>query len=154
MVHLLLAIIYLAFIGLGLPDSLLGAAWPSIYPQFQVPVSYMGILSMIISIGTILSSLNSDRLTKQFGAGLVTALSVGMTAIAILGFSAGTSFWMLCFLRIGCRKRRCRLKQLCRTPLCEQAYELAPLYVGCRYDHRPLRNQLRTHHRFWLALGI
>ena len=63
MVHLLLAIIYLAFISLGLPDAVLGAAWPSIYPQFGVPVSFMGAVSMIIAFGTILSSLMSDRLT-------------------------------------------------------------------------------------------
>ena len=96
MIQLLLPIIYLAFISLGLPDSLLGAAWPSMYPLLGVPVSYAGILSMIISFGTIVSSLNSDRLTRALGAGRVTAISVGMTAAALFGFSISTQFWMLC----------------------------------------------------------
>ena len=96
MLQLLLPIIYLAFISLGLPDSLLGSAWPSMYPLLGVPVSYAGILSMIISFGTIVSSLNSDRLTRALGAGRVTAISVGMTAAALFGFSISTQFWMLC----------------------------------------------------------
>ena len=96
MIQLLLPIIYLAFISLGLPDSLLGSAWPSMYPLLGVPVSHAGILSMIISFGTIVSSLNSDRLTRALGAGRVTAISVGMTAAALFGFSLSTQFWMLC----------------------------------------------------------
>ena len=96
MTQLLLPIIYLAFISLGLPDSLLGSAWPTMYPQLGVPFSYAGILSMIISLGTIVSSLNSDRLTRALGAGKVTAISVGMTAAALFGFSISTQFWMLC----------------------------------------------------------
>lgn len=96
MVHLLLAIIYLAFISLGLPDALLGAAWPSMYPQFDVPVSYAGIISMIIALGTVVSSLQSDRLTKKLGTGKVTALSVLMTAMALFGFATSHSFGMLC----------------------------------------------------------
>ncbi len=95
MIQLLLAVIYLAFISLGLPDSLLGAAWPTMYPEFHVPVSYAGILSMTISLGTIISSLQSDRLTKRLGAGKVTAISVAMTALALLGFSISHSFWPL-----------------------------------------------------------
>ena len=75
---------------------MLGSAWPSIYPQFQVPVSYAGILSMIISLGTIVSSLQSDRLTRKLGTGKVTAVSVGLTAAALFGFSVSSSFWMLC----------------------------------------------------------
>lgn len=97
MTSLLLAVIYLAFIGLGLPDSLLGAAWPMIYPQFGVPVSSMGLISMIISAGTILSSLNSSRLTQALGAGKVTLLSTALTAIALLGFGMSRSLWQLCF---------------------------------------------------------
>lgn len=97
MTSLLLAVIYLAFIGLGLPDSLLGAAWPMIYPQFGVPVSSMGLLSMIISAGTILSSLNSSRLTRALGAGKVTLLSTALTALALLGFGMSRSLWQLCF---------------------------------------------------------
>lgn len=96
MFHLLLAIIYLAFISLGLPDSLLGAAWPVMYPEFGVPVSYAGIISMIIAVGTIISSLQSDRLTRKLGTGKLTAISVAMTAIALLGFSITKSFWLLC----------------------------------------------------------
>ena len=96
MVQLLLPIIYISFISLGLPDSLLGSAWPSMYPALGVPVSYAGLISMIISFGTIVSSLNSDRLTRALGTGKVTALSVGMTAAALFGFSVSTQFWMLC----------------------------------------------------------
>ena len=98
--QLLLAVIYVAFISLGLPDSLLGAAWPSIYPQIDVPVSYAGIISMLIAAGTIVSSLNSDRLTLCFGTGKVTATSVAMTAVALLGFSFSTSFLELCLWAI------------------------------------------------------
>ena len=79
----LLGIIYLSFISLGLPDALLGSAWPNMYPEFQVPVSYAGMISMIIAFGTILSSLQSDRLTKRFGTGKVTAASVAITALAL-----------------------------------------------------------------------
>lgn len=96
MLHLLLAIIYLSFISLGLPDALLGSAWPSMYGEFGVPVSYAGIISMIIALGTVVSSLQSDRITRKLGAGKVTAISVGMTAAAIFGFSVSRSFWMLC----------------------------------------------------------
>lgn len=100
MVHLLLAIIYLSFISLGLPDGLLGSAWPTIYQEFTVPVSYAGIISMIISAGTVLSSLMSDRLTYKLGTGKVTAISVMMTAAALLGFSTCNAFWMLCLWAI------------------------------------------------------
>ena len=100
MIHLLLAIIYLAFISLGLPDSLLGSAWPSMYPEFNVPVSYAGIISMIIAAGTIISSLQSDRLTRKLGAGKVTAISVALTAVSLLGFSLTKSFWLLCIWAI------------------------------------------------------
>ena len=88
MIHLLLAVIYVSFISLGLPDSLLGAAWPSIYQGFGVPVSYSGVIFCIISVGTVLSSLQSDRMTRRFGAGGVTAISVAMTAAALFGFSS------------------------------------------------------------------
>ena len=100
MVHLLLAVIYLAFISLGLPDALLGAAWPSIYPAFGVPVSYMGMVSMIIALGTCISSLLSDHMTRLLGTGKVTALSVATTALALLGFSWSHSFWALCLWAI------------------------------------------------------
>lgn len=100
MYSLLLALIYLAFISLGLPDSLLGAAWPSMYPVLEVPVSFAGIISMTISVNTVISSLFSDRLTKRFGAARVTAVSVGMTAAAMLGFSCCGHFWQLCVLAV------------------------------------------------------
>lgn len=96
MINLLLAVIYLSFISLGLPDSLLGSAWPVMYGELGVPVSYAGIISMIIALGTILSSLESDRLTGKLGAGKVTAISVAMTAVALLGFSYSHSFLALC----------------------------------------------------------
>ena len=96
MFQLLLVVIYLAFISLGLPDSLLGSAWPVMYREFSVPVSYAGGISMIIAAGTIVSSLQSDRLTKKFGTGKVTALSVLMTAAALFGFSISHSYAALC----------------------------------------------------------
>ena len=96
MVQLLLVIIYISFISLGLPDALLGSAWPSMYREMGVPVSYAGIISMIISFGTIISGLQSDRLTKKLGAGMVTAVSVAMTAAALFGFSVSGSFPVLC----------------------------------------------------------
>ena len=95
MVNLLLAIIYLAFISLGLPDALLGAAWPTMCLEFNVPVSYAGIVSVINCAGTIISSLMSDRLTRRFGTAKVTAFSVAMTAAALFGFSFSGSYWML-----------------------------------------------------------
>lgn len=100
MVSLLLPVIYLAFISLGLPDSLLGSAWPVMYEEFNVPISYAGIVSMIIAAGTIVSSLNSDRLTKKFGPGLVTALSVSLTCISLFAFSFCRAFWLLCILAV------------------------------------------------------
>jgi len=100
MLHLLLAIIYLSFISLGLPDGLLGAAWPTMYPELGVGVSYAGMLSMIISIGTISSSLMSDWLTYKLGTGKITAISVAMTAAALIGFSYADSFPLLCLLAI------------------------------------------------------
>lgn len=96
MTHLLLVIIYLSFISLGLPDSLLGSAWPKIYPSLGVPVSYAGIISFIIALGTIVSSLSSDRLTRRLGTGKVTFISVLMTACALFGFSISSSFLSLC----------------------------------------------------------
>ncbi|MBQ9950873.1 MAG: MFS transporter [Clostridia bacterium] len=95
MIYLLLAVIYIAFVGLGLPDSLLGAAWPSMYETLNVPVSYMGGISMIIAFCTVLSSLMSDRLTRRFGAGPVTAVSTAVTTAALFGFAASREYWML-----------------------------------------------------------
>ena len=100
MVSLLLPIIYLAFISLGLPDALLGAAWPSMYPQLGAGVAWAGGVSMIISAGTIVSSLASERLNTRLGTGRVTALSVATTAVALFGFSICTQFWQLCLWAI------------------------------------------------------
>ena len=96
MFSLLLALIYMAFISLGLPDGLLGSAWPAIHEEMAVPESYMGIVSMIISGGTIVSSLFSDKITRRLGTGLVTALSVSLTAGALLGFALSRDFIWLC----------------------------------------------------------
>lgn len=96
MYSLLLAVIYISFISLGLPDSLLGSAWPFMHAEMAVPVSYAGIVSMTISGGTIISSLFSDKLTKKMGTGLVTAVSVLLTVAALFGFSISGEFWMLC----------------------------------------------------------
>lgn len=100
MTHLLIVIIYLAFISLGLPDAVLGGSWPTMYPEFGVPVSFMGIVTMIISLGTIISSLMSDRMTYKLGTGKVTVISVAMTAVALAGFSMSHSFLALCLWAI------------------------------------------------------
>ena len=91
----LLALIYIAFISLGLPDSLLGSGWPVMHEDLNVPISFMGIISMIISGGTIVSSLFSDKLTRRFGTQVVTVASVFLTAVALLGFSWSGHFVML-----------------------------------------------------------
>lgn len=95
MYSFLLALIYLAFISLGLPDSLLGSGWPVMHAELGVPVSYMGFVSMVISGGTIVSSLFSDRLTRRLGTRIVTVASVFLTVIALFGFSFSTRFPML-----------------------------------------------------------
>jgi fucose permease len=96
MYSILLVIIYISFISLGLPDALLGSAWPSMFQTLNVPVSYAGIIAMIISGGTIVSTLFSGKSIHKFGTGKLTTLSVGMTAVALFGFSISTSFWHLC----------------------------------------------------------
>ena len=96
----LLPIIYLAFIGLGLPDSAIGSAWPTMAPELGAGVSWVGVVTMIISAGTILSSLQSVRVVERFGTGRVTAVSVGLTAAALAGFSLATEFWQLCLIAI------------------------------------------------------
>lgn len=91
---LLLSLIYLAFISLGLPDSLLGAAWPTIYPAMAVDISAMGLITMVISGSTILSSLLSDRMVRRFGTRAVVVSSVLLTAVALFGFSTVSAFPM------------------------------------------------------------
>lgn len=100
MYSLLLILIYIAFVSLGLPDSLLGAGWPVMHNDLGVPLSYMGIISMVISGGTIISSLLSDRVTRKFGARIVTVVSVFLTAFALLGFSFSDRFWMLIVMSV------------------------------------------------------
>lgn len=95
MLTILLALIYLAFISLGLPDSLLGSAWPTMHQQLQVPLGNLGMVTMVISGCTIISSLMSERLTRLLGTKIVTVCSVFLTAIALLGFSTASAFWML-----------------------------------------------------------
>src|SRR5699024_3521952 len=97
---LLLAIIYIAFVSIGRPDSLVGAARPCMHQHLGVPVAFAGIITMIIAMGTIVSSLASERVTLRFGAGVVTAVSVAMTAAALVGFSFSDQFWMLCLWAI------------------------------------------------------
>ncbi|HIR99528.1 MAG TPA: MFS transporter [Candidatus Coproplasma avistercoris] len=100
MFGLLVAVIYLSFISLGLPDSLLGAAWPVMSGELGAPIGLAGVISLIISAGTIVSSLLSDRLTKRFGAGTVTAISTLLTAVALLLFSFASEFWQLALFAI------------------------------------------------------
>lgn len=95
MATLLLILIYVAFISLGLPDALLGAGWPVMQAEFAVPYGFAGLASMTISGGTILSSVFSSRVLRRFGTGRVTAVSVGLTAFALLGFALSPSFWFL-----------------------------------------------------------
>lgn len=97
MFSFLLVVIYLAFISLGLPDSITGSAWPVMQKDLGVPLSYAGIITMIIAFGTVISGLMSDFLTKKLGAGKVTAISVFMTAAALFGFSVTDTFLPLCF---------------------------------------------------------
>lgn len=95
MYNLLLTLIYVCFISLGLPDSLLGSAWPVMHEQISVPVSYAGIISMLIAVCTVIASLMSDRLQRALGTGKVTAISIAMTAVALFGFSISDSFLLL-----------------------------------------------------------
>ena len=96
MYTLLLALIYIAFISLGLPDSLLGSGWPVMHTELGVPVSFMGMVSMVISGGTIVSSLFSDRLTRRLGTRTVTVISVFLTVIAFFVFKQLLDAHCLC----------------------------------------------------------
>lgn len=100
MATLLLIVIYIAFIGLGVPDSLFGTAWPAIYTDLNLPVSWASIVTIIVSCGTITSSLLSSRLISRFGTGKITAVSTLMTALALLGFSCSDSMLWLCLCAI------------------------------------------------------
>ena len=100
MTSLLLPVIYLTFVSLGLPDSLLGSAWPVMYPELGAPVAAQSALSMLISACTIVSSLATAKLMRRWGTGRLVAASVGLTAAAILGFSACKEFWQLVALAV------------------------------------------------------
>lgn len=100
MFSLLLALIYVSFISLGLPDSLLGSAWPQMQESLGVSLSLGGVISFLITASTILSSLMSHRVIQRFGTGGVTMCSVAMTALALLGFSLSNSFFALCLWAI------------------------------------------------------
>ena len=100
MFSLLIAVIYISFISLGLPDSLLGSAWPVMQVELGLPLSFAGVITMIIAAGTIISALFSYKLINKLGAGLVTAISVGTTALALFGFSVANSALALCLLAI------------------------------------------------------
>lgn len=100
MATLLVIIIFVTYVGLGIPDSLFGTAWPAIYTEFQLPMSYSNFVTGLMYVGTIFSSLISARLVKKFGASLVVAFSTALTAVAILGFSFSQNILMLCFCAI------------------------------------------------------
>ena len=96
MVSLILALSYLGFIGIGLPDSLLGSGWPVMHVQLGADFSYAGIVTMIGASSTIVASLLSDRVTRRFGTGLAVSTGLLVAAAAMFGFSMSTSFWMIC----------------------------------------------------------
>ncbi len=100
MFTILLVIIYIAFISLGLPDSVLGAAWPSMFSVLGVPVGYAGIITMLIAGSTIISSLASNFLNKKLGTGRIMVISVAVTAAALFGFSVSSKFWHLCIIAV------------------------------------------------------
>lgn len=156
MFQLLLIIIYLAFVSLGLPDSLLGSAWPAMYQEFLVPVSYAGGISMIIAVGTIISSLQSDRLTRKFGTGKVTAVSVLITAVSLLGFSISHSYAALCLWAVpyglGAGSVDASLNNY--VALRKQTYELASLHVGDWCFPWPVYYGVRTDRRTGLEHGV
>lgn len=103
MLTLLLVIIFISFIGVGLPDSVLGAAWPVMYREMNLPISLAGYISMTVSVGTVISSFLSAKLINKFGTGLVTAVSTLLTAIALLGFShtRNPAFFFLLTIPLG-----------------------------------------------------
>lgn len=100
MATLLLILIFFAFVGLGIPDSLFGAAWPAIYPEFGVPVASASVVTLTISACTVISSVFSARLINRLGTGLVSLISTALTAIALLGFSLSHGFLWLCLLAL------------------------------------------------------
>ena len=133
MYTLLLTVIYLAFISLGLPDSLLGSAWPVMRLEFGAPLPWAGAVSMIIAGGTILSSLLSERSTRRFGTRAVTTVSVLRSAASLMVFSPASAFWMLCVWAVP-------------FGLCAGAVDAAlNLYVAMHYSSR----HMSWLHSFW-----
>ena len=100
MATVLLIIIYIAFIGLGIPDSLFGTAWPAIYSEFELPISFGSFVTIIISCGTVLSSVISSKIISRLGTNKVSAYSTLLTALALLGFSFAPNLWVMCFWAI------------------------------------------------------
>ena len=100
MFTILFVIISLIFIGLGLPDSLIGAAWPAVYQQLNLPISYANFVTVIISLGTVVTSFFSARLINKFGTGIVTAVSTAVSALSLLGFSFSNSMLWFCLLSV------------------------------------------------------
>lgn len=100
MATLLVIIIFTTYVGLGIPDSLFGTAWPAIYEEWGVPMSYSNFVTGVMYSGTIISSLLSARLVNKFGTALVVAFSTALTAVAILGFSFSGNMLMLCLCAI------------------------------------------------------
>ena len=96
----LLIIIYIAFIGLGIPDSLFGTAWPAIYSEFELPISFGSFVTIIISCGTVLSSVISSKIISRLGTNKVSAYSTLLTALALLSFSFAPNLWVMCFWAI------------------------------------------------------
>lgn len=96
----LLIVIYVAFIGLGLPDTVLGAAWPLMQRDLHAPLSAAGLLSIIVSAGTIVSSLLTPKLLRQFGTGKLVFVSIALTAVASAGYGFSSAFWMMCLFAI------------------------------------------------------
>ena len=100
MATLLLFVIYIAFIGLGVPDSLFGTVWPAIYPEFDLPVSAASVVTLLISGCTVVSSLLSARIINRLGTAAVTAASTALTAAALLGFSLSGNLPWLCLFAL------------------------------------------------------
>lgn len=100
MATLLLVVIYIAYIGLGVPDSLFGTAWPAIYTEMNLPISTANIVTILTCMGTIISSLLSARLINRFGTGIVTAVSTSLTAVALLGYSQSQNIYFICLCAV------------------------------------------------------
>ncbi len=100
MATILIVVIYIAFIGLGVPDSLIGAAWPAIHSEMNIPVEAVSVLTFLVSGCTVLSSIFSAKILNKLGTAKVTAFSTAMTALSLLGFSVSKSFWFMIPLAI------------------------------------------------------